>query len=1685
MDNYKPQAFPVGDSISAIAPFWTPQDHLVSFEVLQNLSVEAVPSQLQEAINATVNTDQPGQVYFKQYYRYGTQASFYTLELLDAIGIEISKYTATQFQANLAVVATWKDVTPEPYWHYSGSQNATYQLIIVSDLTKAYAMIIYDKINFGGNYQNFRQAYNGFTDGNNFNYYNTFVSGTGAMFFLDQIQGNTGEIGKWLFPLFHSYETADENYAQQCIEWFNTQDSNAVLTANTELHDCPCRLDQALIDPRFKPSASISSEKLCVVTTFASSTNAGRECCYSWLDGALNIDQTNAGFLQLYHEDYYNEEHQREDKLPYSWCCENSQLCDYYELARPISTSENYIPLSATYSIGDPHIETLDGFYYTFNGLGEYILLDTDNVMLQGRTGIVSLSNSTNHTATVWNAFAAQENSSDQLQVTISEDKKGLEVYVEEDLVPIANLLNSVNVDDGVFKNLFLQMNSSTTLTASFKSGFSLTVSVSAEMLHLSVTLPAGIPSKGLLGNVNGNITDDLTLPDGALVPITANESEIFEYGQAWQVTNITSIFWYLSGQSMDTFYDPNFKPAFLSDFSDSERKQAEQLCGSPQLVDCIYDYLVTQNEIVANNTKQLHVQEEIIEETIENSSPTLSLPSVISATVDKLINFTIDVNDIDSDPVDITFETDASGAVFNTTTKNFFWTPKDTSPVSIRFYATDNKGARSPTYRVYVQMCNGCSDQGRCDFIFLESVNQTSSFSKVDCDCDIGWEGEFCSVDSDGCARDPCDGLNCTDLTPEDEAIQRIDYICVSCPVGFVQEGSFCVDVDECKNNSGICDQICVNNQGSYNCQCNPGYSNNNQNNTCQDIDECLLGTSGCSQLCTNTPGSYSCGCRNTYYINPNDTSQCVLNETALKCNKSCDFGCEVIESVDTCFCGSGYELNADNVTCDDVDECNATNLCEQKCINYPGGYNCSCNAGYTLAGDGYSCSACDAIHWGLECSNICSCGDRAQRCDKAAGCVVCQPGWRGEQCADNVNECNETQEICGQFSICSDTQGSYICTCIDGFSQNESGICIDVDECLTQGCGPNSICINIQGSLTPNCSCKAGFFNNSNGICEDIDECSNLTNPCTDPNARCTNRPGSYLCTCETGYIGNQTICQDIDECAESSSCPINRECVNKIGSYECIEPITSTTTPPSTEPVNTTEAETTPATDVSTTTITLTDPCSAALPCKNGGTCYREESSQQFTCLCAPGFGGPLCSKSTLEYQTVAPLTTTYTADLAVPTSEAYLALAAKVCAEVDSTYQTSSLSSVYLRCQVTGFTPRSVVENNTAANAAEVKYTIVFSQETERPVTAQEAKDRFTALVATSDILVNISNGLSSAELTTILGNSTIFASSTTSALIVSDIDECASSELNDCDANAICSNSAGSFTCSCNSGFSDIPATNRPGRICTEQCNDTTCLNDGVCLERLGNTTECICKDGFIGETCAIQVLSNGLLEWQIIVIAISGGFALIMLILGCTVCCSMYYKRFQRRKQLQKRYLYQRNTDFRQPIFNEVAFDNDGYLSEAGSYKNRPTQPALTGEVPLSQVAEAVDQFRDRPIYLPQLIPGPTSRSRGLEPFMTLGSRYATTSDGRSSYSRGSSFFGRPISLPTGPSNLQRSHSEDNIQERFFYEQERISGEAEDAMGPGPSGRRSSIDYVEPTERSYQIPRPQLHEEYF
>ena len=85
------------------------------------------------------------------------------------------------------------------------------------------------------------------------------------------------------------------------------------------------------------------------------------------------------------------------------------------------------VRISTGWFYGCAHIRTLDGFGYTFNGLGEYTFIETThgNFTLQGRLVKARDANGTETNATVFSAFAARDSASDTVHVGMNANRDG------------------------------------------------------------------------------------------------------------------------------------------------------------------------------------------------------------------------------------------------------------------------------------------------------------------------------------------------------------------------------------------------------------------------------------------------------------------------------------------------------------------------------------------------------------------------------------------------------------------------------------------------------------------------------------------------------------------------------------------------------------------------------------------------------------------------------------------------------------------------------------------------------------------------------------------------------------------------------------------------------------------------------------------------------------------------------------------------------------------------------------------------------------------------------------------------------------------------------------------------------------------------------------------------------------
>ncbi|ESO10937.1 hypothetical protein HELRODRAFT_167450 [Helobdella robusta] len=71
---------------------------------------------------------------------------------------------------------------------------------------------------------------------------------------------------------------------------------------------------------------------------------------------------------------------------------------------------------------------------------------------------------------------------------------------------------------------------------------------------------------------------------------------------------------------------------------------------------------------------------------------------------------------------------------------------------------------------------------------------------------------------------------------------------------------GTKCIDVNECSNNNGGCQQLCSNTFGSFSCSCSTGYRLSSDKMSCEDVNECLSAPCLGNTICVNSFGSFYC---------------------------------------------------------------------------------------------------------------------------------------------------------------------------------------------------------------------------------------------------------------------------------------------------------------------------------------------------------------------------------------------------------------------------------------------------------------------------------------------------------------------------------------------------------------------------------------------------------------------------------------------------------------------------------------------------------------------------------------------------------------------------------------------------------------------------------------------------------
>jgi hypothetical protein len=88
---------------------------------------------------------------------------------------------------------------------------------------------------------------------------------------------------------------------------------------------------------------------------------------------------------------------------------------------------------------------------------------------------------------------------------------------------------------------------------------------------------------------------------------------------------------------------------------------------------------------------------------------------------------------------------------------------------------------------------------------------------------------------------------------------------------------------------------------------------------------------------------------------------------------------------------------------------------------------------------------SECDGFSYGQDCATPCGCNfNNARSCHHVTAECSCRPGWTGQFCVDDIDECSVNPCTATHKTVCENSYGSYSCGCIDGFELADNGTCI-----------------------------------------------------------------------------------------------------------------------------------------------------------------------------------------------------------------------------------------------------------------------------------------------------------------------------------------------------------------------------------------------------------------------------------------------------------------------------------------------------------------------------------------------------------------------------------------------------------------------------------------------------------------
>ncbi|CAI8034372.1 Mucin-like protein (Fragment) [Geodia barretti] len=782
----------------------------------------------------------------------------------------------------------------------------------------------------------------------------------------------------------------------------NRLTSVSVKNFKSRLSPCPCTIRQAWRDRNYRWD---SENFYCYYRRFANTATGDYDqyCCYSfdfqggtW--GALIKSGYRAsGMTEMVTTRFGRRTISERDVEMRRFCCGLAGLCDLFLQRRPPNDCIGYVPPVWTWAWGDPHIMTISGDQYTFNGYGEFVMLRYDNMVdFQAR-----MRPTYNTNATQFSAFAFGYIDSDKVTIDCGSSEEFCVTWLND--MDISDNLTSVN--DSYFSDsgkVEVVRETVTTVAVGLANGISLAVTYNQSVGIPSFQLNLDPGLSGTMMGLLGNKAGELVHSDGDPFSLTAaSDQEIFEFGNSWLIsTHAESLFRYAEDEGPMTYQNSEWAPTFTADIEAAASDEAKAACtpaGATQPVtQCLFDAVATGNISVGMATTNTLNENNLAMEESTNMPPviTSSVQGVLTLSHISPLTFTTTVTDDKDDTnLNVSLVSPPPGASLTQSASDpgsflFHWqltSSQEDQLSDVMIVATDSQGAAN-VFSPHVEIC-ACQNGGTCTSQGATSISDLLVI--LNCICSPAWEGPYCEEDVDGCLEYACiDGVECFDAPAPGQGAT-----CGPCPVGYTADGEKCADINECESESS-CAQVCTNTEGSYECSCNRGYVVSDSDPTeCVDFNECRTLVEHCEQICTNTDGSFTCSCQTGFRSDgPFCSPERQCNADYDECGSAF---CANISSNAYCYCSEGFQLDTSGANCADIDECDRVGgPCHHFCTNIPGTYACSCREGYVLGLDLATCEDVDECRRAREDGErLCLVNEACINTEGAYDCV-CAPG-------------------------------------------------------------------------------------------------------------------------------------------------------------------------------------------------------------------------------------------------------------------------------------------------------------------------------------------------------------------------------------------------------------------------------------------------------------------------------------------------------------------------------------------------------------------------------------------------------------------------------------------------------------------------------------------------------------------